>query len=66
MSARRRLYALLCEEIAIGYPKPWWPQDLDGWAGSQNEALDTYLGLLHDAVASIPWGEVTRSARKAA
>ena len=60
MSARTRLLAQLEDEIADGYPEPWWPQDrcdavaLDLPMG-QMRALLRLFDLLADAAVE-KWG----------
>jgi len=55
---RRALYLKLCDEIADGYPQPWWPQDREaarhrthGLTLGQEQALDRYIDLVTEAAA---------------
>ena len=55
---RRRLYLTLCEEIAQGWPTPWWPQDREaaehrthGLTIAQDRALGRYVDLIAEAAA---------------
>lgn len=57
---RIELLAKLEDEIAQGYPDPWWPQDrLDATAlqlsMGQMRALSRLIGLLADEAAEV-WG----------
>ena len=55
---RRRLFLQLCDEIAYGYPDPWWPQDraatkarTNGLTVAQGEALGRYIELVTEVAA---------------
>ncbi len=55
---RRRLYLTLCDEIAQGWPAPWWPQDREaaehrshGLTVAQDRALCRYLDLVAEVAA---------------
>ena len=55
---RRRLFLQLCDEIAYGYPVPWWPQDraatkarTNGLTVAQGEALGRYIELVTEVAA---------------
>ena len=47
---RRRLYLTLCEEIAQGWPAPWWPQDRCAALVIPN-GLARYIDRIADVVA---------------
>lgn len=56
---RRRLYLTLCDEIAQGWPEPWWPQDREaaehrthGLTIAQDRALGRYVDLIAEAAAA--------------
>lgn len=49
---RRRLYLSLCEEIAQGWPTPWWPQDREAACFNPTpDWLVRYIDRLADVVA---------------
>jgi hypothetical protein len=58
MTPRARLYALLCDEIATGWPDPYWDQDraaarhrTHGLTLGQEQALDRYIDLITEVAA---------------
>lgn len=58
MTPRGRLYALLLDEVALGWPDPYWPQDRAaavtttlGLSRCQEQALDRYIDLVTEAAA---------------
>lgn len=55
---RRSLYLQLCDEVAAGWPAPYWPQDraaakarTNGLTVAQGEALGRYIELVTEVAA---------------